>query len=317
MLNPKVEKLIDLYDRISECTKCSLCTNGSRKAFDRNIVMHDIDNVKAVFCGMSPAYCESMAGIPFVGFSELLGSRCGWCKRLGQCYKWFLHLDESYKNTEQKCPFTPTDPCDHITHEKYVERLKTVPPAMIYNKESEIDPRTAGQLFNMILSQTPFVRSTVADYWYDKKEFIDNTIQLPIPNCAIINAVQCRAIVNTNGKNENTDPLAEEREICSTYVKEFIEILEPKVIIALGKEAILATTDIPASKNISEIIGQSVGYRYDLSIPVFSLYHPSFYLHMLSNTKPEKKDEAIQKVEDMKKRDISILIDIHKNLCKN
>jgi uracil-DNA glycosylase len=86
----------------------------------------------------------------------------------------------------------------------------------------------------------------------------------------------------------NRDPLPEEIRECIGFLEEQIKVIEPKVIIALGK--IAAQTLLNTETPISELRGNFYDYQ---GIKVMPTYHPSYLLH-----NPAKKRDVW---EDIKK----------------
>lgn len=92
----------------------------------------------------------------------------------------------------------------------------------------------------------------------------------------ITNIVKCRP-------PENRAPVREEIEKCGPYLTAQIEIIRPKVIVALGKVA----TDffIRSSRGMTQIRGEFYDYR---CIPVMPTFHPSYVLRQ-ENVRDVKK----------------------------
>jgi len=86
----------------------------------------------------------------------------------------------------------------------------------------------------------------------------------------ITNVVKCRP-------PENRTPVREEAEACGPYLTAQIEILNPKVIVSLGKSA----TDffIRNARGMTQIRGEFYEYR---GIPVMPTFHPSYILRQES-----------------------------------
>lgn len=97
----------------------------------------------------------------------------------------------------------------------------------------------------------------------------------------ILNVVKCRPPGNRN-------PEPDEIESCSPFLYRQLDIIQPQVIVALGKFA--AQTLLQTDEKISRIRGQFRPYRGALLMPTF---HPSFLLR-----NPASKREAW---EDLKK----------------
>jgi uracil-DNA glycosylase family 4 len=93
----------------------------------------------------------------------------------------------------------------------------------------------------------------------------------------IANILKCRP-------PKNRDPLPHESQACRPYLRRQIELLDPKIIVALGRIAAqnLLQTDTP--------IGKMRGRRYfyeSSRIPVVVTYHPAYLLRS-----PQEKRKA-------------------------
>ncbi len=103
----------------------------------------------------------------------------------------------------------------------------------------------AGQLLEKIIDKMGYSRETV---------FIGNIVKCRPPN--------------------NRDPQEDEVKACISFLEAQIKILEPKVIVCLGKVALnnLLNSNYP----ISKVRGQLFSF---MDIPVIPTYHPAFILH--------------------------------------
>ncbi len=101
----------------------------------------------------------------------------------------------------------------------------------------------------------------------------------------ITNVVKCRP-------PNNRDPLPKEVEICTeNYLWNQLEVLNPKVIITLGRHAMHRF--IPADKKISEVHGMLFDLKSpktDRSFKILPLYHPAAALYNGSMREVLKKD---------------------------
>lgn len=97
------------------------------------------------------------------------------------------------------------------------------------------------------------------------------TINLKREDIYITNVVKYRP-------PENRDPEPEEIEACMPWLHEQIKIIEPKIIVTLGRHAL--EHFIPGKK-ISEVHGQAFRRKFDdIGEQVFfSLYHPAAALY--------------------------------------
>ena len=98
----------------------------------------------------------------------------------------------------------------------------------------------------------------------------------------IANILKCRP-------PNNRDPKPEEVVACSSYLRKQIDLLQPKIILAVGRIAAqnLMKTETP--------IGKMRGQRYqyaDTEIPVVVTYHPAYLLRS-----PREKRKAWQDLQ--------------------
>ncbi|MEM9025969.1 MAG: uracil-DNA glycosylase [Verrucomicrobiota bacterium] len=78
----------------------------------------------------------------------------------------------------------------------------------------------------------------------------------------------------------NRPPTDEELQFCLPYLKAQLEIIQPKVILALGKTAVKGLV----YPNQTVTMGQVHGKWHDFEgIPVMPTYHPSYLLHNNTN----------------------------------
>jgi DNA polymerase len=84
----------------------------------------------------------------------------------------------------------------------------------------------------------------------------------------IANILKCRP-------PNNRDPKPEEVAACSTYLRQQIDLIQPKIILAVGRIAAqnLLQTETP----IGKMRGQKYEYA-DTGIPVVVTYHPAYLL---------------------------------------
>lgn len=88
----------------------------------------------------------------------------------------------------------------------------------------------------------------------------------------IANTVKCRP-------PENRDPYPPEKEACSPFLHTQIHIVQPKVLIALGRHA--ANTLAGQKLTMGELRSADLKYANEktgASAPIVAVYHPSFVL---------------------------------------
>jgi len=120
-------------------------------------------------------------------------------------------------------------------------------PGFHENEQGRPFVGAAGQFLDQLLAQAKLKRS---DVW-------------------ITNIVKCRP-------PGNRDPLPEEIKTCNQFLERQIKILNPKIIITLGRHSM--SSYMPGAK-ISSVHGQmrKIGDRY-----VIAMYHPAAALHQAS-----------------------------------
>jgi len=108
-------------------------------------------------------------------------------------------------------------------------------------------------------------------------KIILNVLNLTREDVYIANIVKCRP-------PNNRVPTIEEAETCKVYLLKQIDIINPKILVCLGKTAFmyLMNNDLP----ISKVRGQIFDYKEKKVIPTF---HPSFLLR-----NPSAKKDAFQ-----------------------
>ncbi len=106
----------------------------------------------------------------------------------------------------------------------------------------------------------------------------------------ICNVIKCRP-------PENRDPRPDEIESCMSFLKKQLNLIRPKVIVALGAHA--AKTLLQTDKAIGGLRGEFHDFHFDNSQPPIKLmptYHPSYLLRNYSQQSRLKVWQDIQKV---------------------
>ena len=109
-------------------------------------------------------------------------------------------------------------------------------------------------------------------------KIIENVLNLKREDVYIANIVKCRP-------PNNRVPTIEEANTCKPYLLKQIEIINPEILVCLGKTAFmyLMNSDMP----ISKVRGQIFEYKEKKVIPTF---HPSYLLRNPSAKKDAFKD---------------------------
>lgn len=123
-------------------------------------------------------------------------------------------------------------------------------PGMDEDKQGEPFVGKAGQLLTKIIQTMGYSRDTVY----------------------IGNILKCRP--DTPGKTSgNRKPTPEEMDICKPYVLRQIEIIQPKVIVALGATAVQGLLD--GTQGITRLRGTWMDFQ---GVPTMPTFHPSYLL---------------------------------------
>ena len=97
----------------------------------------------------------------------------------------------------------------------------------------------------------------------------------------ITNVVKCRA---RDAEAKDRSPHADEIAACLPYLERQIELLQPQVIVALGKTAALSLLGLTADTALASLRGQVHQYRQR---PLIVTFHPAYLLR-----KPLEKSKA-------------------------
>ncbi len=107
-------------------------------------------------------------------------------------------------------------------------------------------------------------------------------------NVYIANIVKCRPPGNRN-------PQPDEAQACSSYLQRQIALIQPKLIVALGK--IAAVNLLGRDASIASLRGQLHAYR---GIPLIVTYHPAYLLRTLQD-KAKAWEDLCFAVETMRR----------------
>jgi uracil-DNA glycosylase len=105
----------------------------------------------------------------------------------------------------------------------------------------------------------------------------------------IANILKCRPDMPA-GSSGNRKPTAEEMQTCIPYLHAQIDVIQPKVLVALGGTAM---EGLLAKTGIMKLRGQWQTYR---GIPLMPTYHPAYLLRNQSNAEKRKVWEDLMAV---------------------
>ena len=96
----------------------------------------------------------------------------------------------------------------------------------------------------------------------------------------IANILKCRP-------PKNRDPKLDEVKVCENYLRQQIELIKPKIILALGR--IAAQNLLKSTTPIGKMRGNSYLYP-DSDLPVVVTYHPAYLLRSPSEKRKVWED---------------------------
>ncbi len=119
-------------------------------------------------------------------------------------------------------------------------------------------------------------------------EIIENGMKIPRKEVFIGNILKCRP-------PKNRDPQPDEIVNCEGYLRRQIEIIHPKIIIALGAYSARFLLDKPPTFQLYKM--RSIIHQYrDTDIKVAVTYHPSYLIQYYTDTNRKKVHEDTQMV---------------------
>lgn len=105
----------------------------------------------------------------------------------------------------------------------------------------------------------------------------------------IANIVKCRPL-------DNRDPYPQEKETCAPFLHTQIALIQPKVIVALGRHA--GNTLSGYRVSMAELRQEELCYDHEptrMRIPLVAVYHPSY---VLRRGRGETQQEALQDLQE-------------------
>jgi len=96
-------------------------------------------------------------------------------------------------------------------------------------------------------------------------------------NAFIANVVKCRPI-GDDGRDR--PPAPDEAAACMPYLQRQIELIQPAILVALGKTAAISLLGLPADSPVGKLRGQVFEYR---GLPLVVTYHPAYLLRRLTD----------------------------------
>jgi len=114
---------------------------------------------------------------------------------------------------------------------------------------------------------------------------IERVMKMQREEVYICNAVKCRP-------PGNRDPQASEKAACLPYLSRQLELVKPKVIVALGRHA--ANTLLETDESIGRLRGRWYFYQ---GIPLRVTYHPAYILRCEGDPNRERSEKAKVKAD--------------------
>ena len=96
-------------------------------------------------------------------------------------------------------------------------------------------------------------------------------------NAFIANVVKCRP---TDADGRDRAPAPDEAAACMPYLQRQIELIQPAILVALGKTAAVSLLGLPPDSPVGKLRGQVFEYR---GMPLVVTYHPAYLLRRLTD----------------------------------
>ncbi|EEO27523.1 uracil-DNA glycosylase [Oxalobacter paraformigenes] len=122
-------------------------------------------------------------------------------------------------------------------------------------------------------------------------------------NVYIANIVKCRA---SNESGKDRQPTEEEAAICMPYLERQIDLIRPKIMVALGKTAAVALLNTGRDVSLGSLRNREHFFRTGgRKIPLVVTYHPSYLLRTPGGKKQAWQDlcRALDIYDEEKKRE--------------
>ena len=122
-------------------------------------------------------------------------------------------------------------------------------------------------------------------------------------NVYIANVVKCRA---SNEAGKDRQPTEEEAAICMPYLERQIDLIRPKIMVALGKTAAVALLNTGRDVSLGSLRNREHFFRTGgRKIPLVVTYHPSYLLRTPGGKKQAWQDlcRALDIYDEEKKKE--------------
>lgn len=129
---------------------------------------------------------------------------------------------------------------------------------------------------------------------------INTTKDLYLSNC-----VKCRPTAQPKTGKQNDTPKKDHTSICKPYILKEIELLDPKIIVAVGKTAAVTLFGLGEKTLMKHIVGR---FFQNETIPqlhgkdLYVMYHPAAVLHATGEDAEELKRDILEQVKRLKTR---------------
>lgn len=289
----KIALLRMLYCTVKDCTKCNRYTQRPYKIpvmddcsydldiftrFDKKTIPIGAYRSKVMLIGEGPGEYEQRSGNPFVGWQSLKGSNCALrCSNFEGCYTF---------NNDNWKPGMDCVPCSlKRSLPVYSENFKTIYPQLIeldngisdndiIRERAKLPKRslnTCGEVLDRIFLSKKDGQRLIPELWRESwnPARVRNNSSAPVKHGTIYitNALKCG----------NLTPTEDESNSCNDYLNVQIYIIQPKVIVTLGKYALASVTNesLDSIKTTSPTV-KGVIRKSRQDIPVIPYAHPSW-----------------------------------------
>jgi uracil-DNA glycosylase family 4 len=239
---------------------------------------------KIMIVGEGPGEYEQRTGLPLVSFQTLQGSRClKSCGTYDKCYPFSKNADDLFQERR------PQSPCRPVSLKKEL-KTKGVPDVegeLLQIQKARVERpfvriSTCGELLDLLFigrdqesrgEDGPLLNWVWRRSW-DGRQRLRGITEAREATVYTTNAIKCRRLADQHG---SASPSPEQMDLCRRFLDMQVYIVQPKVVIALGKAAVYSLAlqkDVKITSD--EVWGQALPTPY--GIPMLPAPHPSYPL---------------------------------------
>jgi uracil-DNA glycosylase family 4 len=323
--NLRASLLRQIYKGAQDCVKCPLSANRLNQSpvlddgdFARDPFAESLKELKVpigptqaeiMIIAEGPGEYEQRTGLPLVSFQSLHGSRClQACGKFESCYPApDRRTTGGYREAKPAQPCAPSSLKKTVANREGDLQENLIQIRTERAQRTRFSLNTCGELLDLLLigadpeakgaDGKPRLPWAWRQTWNPRMRLMKSPNNQREATLYITNAVKCRHL--PDGADSAT-PTKSEIDACRNWLEMQLYVVQPKVLVVLGKPAYYAITGMPNLAITSdEVWGQVRESPY--GIPMIVSPHPSYALKQSTF----QKDPTI--LQNYKRRLVEIL----------